>query len=74
LDKGVKSYNKISKTFYTFGQACATSGPQAGCDPRNPIVWPSAASQVLSFVKPAISNIQRSKAVKEFLISRAPNK
>jgi hypothetical protein len=25
-------------------------------------------------VKPAISNIERSKAVKEFIIARAPNK
>ncbi len=55
-------------------QACATSGPRAGCDPWNSIVRPSATTQVLSFVKPAISNIERSKAVKEFLIARAPNK
>jgi hypothetical protein len=58
----------------TLDQACATSGPRAGCDPRNSIVRPSATTQVLSFVKPAISNIERSKAVKEFFIARAPNK
>ncbi len=55
-------------------QACATSGPRAGCDPRNPVVRPSATTKGLSFVKPAINDIERSKMVKEFLIARAPNK
>ncbi len=55
-------------------QDSATSGPRAECDLRNPIARPSATTKVLSFVKPAISNIERSKAVKDFLIARAPNK
>jgi hypothetical protein len=55
-------------------QACATSGPRAACGPRNSLFRPTAITKVLSFVQPAISNIERSKTVKEFLIARAPNK
>ncbi len=39
----------------------------------NPFIRPAATTKVLSFVRPAISKIERSKTVKEFLITRAPN-
>ncbi len=64
----------IKESIIGLEQACATSGPRAACDPRNFLFRSTATTNVLSFVRPAISNIERSKTVKEFLISSAPNK
>jgi hypothetical protein len=49
-------------------QACATPGPQTACGPRNSLVRPAVTTKAPSFVRPAMSNIERSKTMKEYLL------